>query len=219
MKPVISFGLIVVSCVCNVAYAQFGAAWRRPPHIVVVSVAGDPRLGMVDEAVAFWNRTLKEIGSRFRLGPVTHIVEPVPDAAVQALGASIEEGEDASIPPVLRALPGDITIVLAQSAFASFTTFAGSKRIIAIREMSSPPLSLPNVALNVIAHELGHAIGLGHNSDPATLMCGRPARCRPYLFRSNTPHVFPLTDREKRELIQMYPSVRRPEAADHARTG
>jgi hypothetical protein len=54
-------------------------------------------------------------------------------------------------------------------------------------------MSLPNVPRNVIAHELGHAIGLGHNSDPAMLMCGRPASCRPGLFASQTPHYFPLS--------------------------
>jgi len=42
-------------------------------------------------------------------------------------------------------------------------------------------MNLPNVARNVIARELGHAIGLGHNSDPTMLMCGRPAPCRPAL--------------------------------------
>ena len=219
MKWIIGSGLIVVSCLCNVAYAQIGAVWRHPPSIAVVSAAGDPRLGLVDEAVSFWNQTLEKVGSGFRLGPVTHIVQPVPEEALQALGTSVADGDGGvSIPQVLRALPGDITIVLAQSAFASFTTFVGSKRIIGIRGTDSPPMSLPNVARNVIAHELGHAIGLRHNSDPSTLMCGRPAWCRPYLFRSDTPHVFPLTDREKLELLEMYPSVRKPKAADRERT-
>ena len=35
----------------------------------------------------------------------------------------------------------------------------------------------PNGLQNMIAHELGHAIGLDHNSEPATLMCGGTARC------------------------------------------
>jgi hypothetical protein len=36
-------------------------------------------------------------------------------------------------------------------------------------------------------------------------MCGRPAQCRPDLFRSDQPRMFPLTDDEKRQLLTMYP--------------
>jgi len=71
-----------------------------------------------------------------------------------------------------------------------------------IRRADVPPLSLPNVARNVIAHELGHVLGLSHNSDPAMLMCGRPAECRPTLFRAPTNTFFPLTDADRRALAR-----------------
>jgi hypothetical protein len=154
-----------------------------------------------------WNRTLEAIGSGFRLGPITRTGQPVPEEALQSLSASTLAGGPRKIPQAFRDLPGDLTIFLAGSEFVSFAGpfDANSKRVVGIRGTSFPPMNLPNVPRNVIAHELGHAIGLRHNSDPATLMCGRPAPCRPDLFRSDQPRIFPLTDDEKRRLLTMYP--------------
>jgi hypothetical protein len=81
----------------------------------------------------------------------------------------------------------------------------GQSATVMIRTDRVPPLSLPNVARNVIAHELGHAIGLGHNSDPTMLMCGRPAPCRPDVFASSMPRYFPLSSGDQANLLAMYP--------------
>ena len=102
--------------------------------------------------------------------------------------------------------------MLADSDFVSFCSpfDPAAKRVVGIRGSSLSPMNLPNVARNVIAHELGHAIGLGHNADPTTLMCGRPASCRPDLFRSDQARMFPLTADEMRNLLRLYPADWKP---------
>jgi hypothetical protein len=47
--------------------------------------------------------------------------------------------------------------------------------------------------------------GLGHNDDPANLMCGRPAPWRPDAFRSNVERYFPQMEEEKQFLLKLYP--------------
>src|SRR6266705_1610223 len=79
------------------AHAQFGASWRRTPTIAVVGPEGDPRLALVDEAVAFWNKTLEELGSGFRLGAVTRLVRPVPEEDLRSVGESVLAGHRGTV--------------------------------------------------------------------------------------------------------------------------
>src|SRR5262249_12555732 len=106
------------------------------------------------------------------------------------------------------AQPGMIVVVVSDGEFISHVNRlpGGQGAVAMIRNTNTPPMSLPNVARNVIAHELGHAIGLGHNVTPATLMCGRPAPCRPALFASQTPRYFPLSAEDRANLLAMYPA-------------
>jgi hypothetical protein len=185
-------------------FGGFGQAWNKIPVVTIASAQQDPRLTFTLEAVDCWNRRFAELGTPFRLGPVVHTTQIVPADFLTLLS---EGGEPEDFPESVVNMEGDIIIALSDADFISFAAHfpSGERVIIGIKSQKVSPLTLPNVPRNVIAHELGHAIGLGHNDDPTKLMCGRPASCRPDAFESGTPRFFPLTVEEEAMLLDFYP--------------
>jgi predicted Zn-dependent protease len=213
----IAFGLLVAGVIAGglvVMEGPFRAIrWTKVPSITVVSAEDDPRIGSLREAVDHWNRTFAELGTPFRLGELTFVTGSVPDADVQSLGNQvIDHTWWPTLPDSVKRFPGDSIVVLSQAQFLSYSAHRGHRSIVAIKNENMPPLTLPNVLRNVIAHELGHTIGLEHNQDPTLLMCGRPASCRPDAFRSETPRFFPLSVDERKRLLVLYPKDWAPRA-------
>ena len=203
--------------VAVVALVLMSAAALAAPRSVAVTAVGadtlDPRWEALDEAVGYWNQQLAEIGTGIRLGPVTRSIQPVPDAAVRDLGEmTLRTGPPGDrvagiLPGGLEQLPGDIIVAFSAIDFVSFARLysPGGKGLVAISRPDVPPRSLPNVLRNLLAHEMGHALGLRHNDDPAMLMCGRPAPCRPVAFASPVKRWFPLTEDDKANLRARWP--------------
>jgi len=99
---------------------------------------------------------------------------------------------------------GDVIVALADGRFKALAlkSLAPRKYLVAI-----PPLTLPNGVPNVIAHELGHVVGLEHNYDSTTLMCGG-GWC---WFKIPGDGFLPLTSDDKSKLLKMYPPDWRPD--------
>jgi hypothetical protein len=190
------------------AAAACDARAHEPPtlRVTILGDAADPRLPAVREALAHWNATAARLGLRVRFDSGTVVGAPLPEPALRAASATVARGGAGVGVLRLRAaladVPGDVVVALPRAPIVSFgaTTGTGRTGVIGLRPTDRWPLSLPNAARNVAAHELGHLLGLAHNADSTTLMCGRPAPCRPSAFASDAARFFPLTAADERRL-------------------
>jgi hypothetical protein len=198
MKPAITITVIVIVLASALGWPIASAGPMSLTVTVIGADSNDLRWHAVDEAVEFWNQQLTSAGVDVRLGPITRLMEPVSDDALRQLSAVVVGGQggvEPDMPEQFRQTPGDIVVALTTADLVSFALRWRPQRkgLVAVRRADIAPLSSPNVPRNVVAHELGHVLGLGHNRDPTTLMCGRPAPCRPDVFASDMKLFFPLT--------------------------
>ncbi len=191
--------------------AQAGELPAERRVIILTPSLDDPRLAAAREALAFWNRTLAGLGLGVRLteaaviteSPLTRPLENYAQRLWRQAGR-ISAGENGPRPPdELRGMEGDIVLLLSRQHLMSFAwpVDRTERYFVAIGTRSNDPVKSPVAVHNVVAHELGHALGLVHNNFPAALMC---SPCRSSLIASYKERFLPLTANDRARLQALY---------------
>ena len=180
--------------------------------VIVTSEAEDRRVGHTRDAVAFWNRTLAELGVDVRLLETGLVVASPDRRAIETFarfvsqrGGRIPRGAAGpQPPPELTRLGGDVVVLLSGQPLLPFAwPLVGSPDyFVAIRTPERARAGDDTVLRNVIAHELGHTLGLIHNRGGASLMC---APCSSLAAARTADGWLPLTGGDLARLRQLHP--------------
>ena len=179
--------------------------------VVVVAEADDPRVVHTRAAMAFWNRTLAELGLDVRLREAALVVDSPDMRAIETFarfvsqrGGRIPKGRSGpQPPPALTALGGDVVVLLSRQPLLPFAwpLLGAPGHLVAIRSVRPGRPGDDTVLRNVIAHELGHTLGLRHNRGGASLMCGP---CSSLAAEDSPGGWLPLTARDRARLRAMH---------------
>ena len=191
-----------------------GAAGAPAEHrIAIFSPDGnDIRLAMTFDAITFWNDEAERLGLDLRLvgeviiaSPITRRLETYARTISQRAGRLRSGPGEPDAPAEVAAVEADVVLLLSRQDLMSFAWPIPKRHgyFIAIEADELAMAQNLNIARNIIAHEIGHSLGLVHNRDPTSLMCGP---CRTAGLDRDQPEYMRLTDGDRRRLVARYAS-------------
>lgn len=187
------------------------AAGGAESRIVIFSpVESDARIELALEAIAFWNETFEELGLEPAFAEPSLVAGSAKRRALENYAWQISRragrppAGPLEPPPPQELLDIEAEVVVLLSVLQGLMPFSWplpeiSRYFIAIQQPgSSRTTSDPR---NVIAHELGHAVGLEHNDDPRSLMC---LPCGLSTPEAGEETFLPLTPDDRARLVELY---------------
>ena len=209
MKAARSTALILAALICTA-----GAGGDPAEHrVAVFSPDGnDVRLPMTLDAIAFWNSVAARLELNLQLvsdiriaSPVTRRLETYARTISQQAGRLRSGRAEPPPPDEVVAVDADVVLLLSRQDLMSFAwpIPRGRGHFVAIEADRLAMAQNLNIARNIIAHEIGHSLGLVHNRDPTSLMCGP---CRTAGLGRDRPEYMRLTNSDRRRLIDRYAS-------------
>ena len=200
--------------VLAVLLATTGAGGEPAEHRVAIFSpdVNDVRLAMTFDAIKFWNSVAARLGLDLRLvgdviiaSPVTRRLETYARTISQRAGRLRSGPGEPDAPEAVTAVDADVVLLLSRQDLMSFAWPIPKRRghFIAIEADELAMAQNLNIARNIIAHEIGHSLGLVHNGDPTSLMCGP---CRTSGLGQGEDEYMRLTDGDRRRLSERYGS-------------
>lgn len=188
-------------------------------RVVILSPSEeDARIRLVFDAIGFWARAFVDLGLEPALADADVILSTATTRALENYARRVSQSAGRLTPGSfapdrppreLTDIDGDVVVLLSTQKLMQFAwPLPQTPRFFVAISAAGDDVSIDtDVIRNVIAHELGHVVGLPHRDEPAALMC---FPCRTEGRTPDQAAFRPLMPEDRSRLIELYSAAQTP---------